>query len=456
MCEASPHVTRRHAIKSGIGTLAALLATPELLRALPNDARYADAAEKVRTWLMAMARRGAHGLTWAADPTDPRSESYDLYNGMPGVVLFLLEYAHASGDQQALRDAAAAADTIVGVVNGPNDSLDRLGTGLYVGTAGLAWVLYENHRATGERRYLDAARRAIEHVKSSARTTATGVEWSPTVDIVSGAAGTGLALLALQEPLGDAGLTELAHRAARHLATLGIPEHGGRKWAMNPTFARRMPNFSHGTAGVAYFLATVAERTGDSALRETAVTGAAYLRNVATRTANGWKVFHSEPGNETLFYLSWCHGPVGTARLYERLGRHAAHRAMGEEVARLAQGIVDSGVPQQSPGYWNNISQCCGNCGIVEFFTTLYRSTRDAQQLAFAQRVMDNASGRATAEAGGLKWIQAEHRVRPELLVAQTGLMQGAAGVGLALLHLDGAMNGRADRIVLPDNPWRA
>jgi hypothetical protein len=92
----------------------------------------------------------------------------------------------------------------------------------------------------------------------------------------------------------------------------------------------------------------------------------------------------------------------------------------------------------------------------VEFFTSLYRATRDQKHLAFAKRVMDDALGRATEENGGLKWIQAEHRVQPDNVVAQTGLMQGAAGVGLALLHFDGAMKGRADRIALPDNPWRA
>lgn len=67
---------------------------------------------------------------------------------------------------------------------------------------------------------------------------------------------------------------------------------------------------------------------------------------------------------------------------------------------------------------------------------------------------MDNALGRATYEGDGLKWIQAENRVSPDVVIAQTGMMQGAAGVGLALLHLNGAMTGRADRIVLPDNPW--
>ncbi|MGH7711893.1 MAG: lanthionine synthetase LanC family protein, partial [Gemmatimonadaceae bacterium] len=300
-----------------------------------------------------------------------------------------------------------------------------------------------------------AAVRALAHVKRSAKTIGDGVEWGTTVDIISGNAGTGLTLLALHDRLRDDALLDLAVRAARRLATLGVEEHAGLKWAMNPTLARRMPNFSHGTAGVAYFLATVAERTNDAALLDGAARGATYLRNVATRTANdGWKVFHSEPGNESLYYLSWCHGPAGTARLYHRLGRSEKHAALGSEVARLAQGIIGSDVPARSPGYWNNISQCCGNSGVVEFFTSLYRHSHDAKHLTFARRVMDDALGRATADGAGLKWIQAEHRVQPDLLIAQTGLMQGAAGVGLALLHLDGAINGRRDTIVLPDNPW--
>ncbi len=123
---------------------------------------------------------------------------------------------------------------------------------------------------------------------------------------------------------------------------------------------------------------------------------------------------------------------------------------------RLAQGIVDSGVPEQHPdgsGYWNNISQCCGASGVVEFFIAMHAMTGDARHLAFAQRVADDTIARATADGDGLKWIQAEHRVRPEFLVAQTGLMQGAAGVGLALLHLEGAMVGRKPAVVLPDAP---
>jgi lantibiotic modifying enzyme len=456
MCNADPHpLTRRDAIKASLASVAALAVLPSGFRPLTfgNEADYLDAAKRARTWLAATAQRGPNGFTWAADPLNPTSESYDLYNGMPGVVLFLLEYAHATGDKKALADAAQAADTIVGVLAQPNEAVAKQGTGLYVGLAGLAHVLYETYRSTNETKYRAAAVSAMEHVKHLAKPVDDGVEWGATVDIISGNAGTGLTLLALHDRLNDPALLELAVKAARRAATLGVAELGGLKWAMNPTFARRMPNFSHGTAGVSYFLATVGERVKDNHLIDVAAQGAKYLRNVGTHTPNnGWKVFHSEPGNEQLFYLSWCHGPAGTARLFHRLGK--SDPAYAPDVQHLAQGIVDSGVPEQSPGYWNNISQCCGNCGVVEFFTSLYRTTRDAKHLAFARKVMDNALGRATADGEGLKWIQAENRVSPDVVIAQTGLMQGAAGVGLALLHLDGAMKGRPDRIVLPDNPW--
>ncbi|HUU96131.1 MAG TPA: lantibiotic modifying-like protein, partial [Phycisphaerae bacterium] len=72
----------------------------------------------------------------------------------------------------------------------------------------------------------------------------------------------------------------------------------------------------------------------------------------------------------------------------------------------------------------------------------------------FAIRVTADLLGRATHTDGGLRWVQAEHRVRPELMVAQTGYMQGAAGIGLLLLHLDAVNNNRQPTIVFPDTPF--
>jgi hypothetical protein len=84
----------------------------------------------------------------------------------------------------------------------------------------------------------------------------------------------------------------------------------------------------------------------------------------------------------------------------------------------------------------------------------MYGMTKKKDHLTYAVRVANDALARATVDGDGLKWIQAENRISPKEVIAQTGMMQGAAGVGLAMLHLDGVINERPRTIVLPDVPW--
>jgi hypothetical protein len=61
---------------------------------------------------------------------------------------------------------------------------------------------------------------------------------------------------------------------------------------------------------------------------------------------------------------------------------------------------------------------------------------------------------RATLDEQGMRWVQAENRISPDELIAQTGYMQGAAGIGTWLLRLDGQFQRRAPRVIFPDAAW--
>jgi lantibiotic modifying enzyme len=292
---------------------------------------------------------------------------------------------------------------------------------------------------------------------SKAQSRPGGIAWNDVTDIIAGSSGIALALLSLGSMWRDESLLAAARDGVRHLATRGVATTGGLRWAMTDQFPRRMPNFSHGTAGVAYTLATIGAAVQERTLVDAARAGARYLDAIATPVGtDGRRIFHSEPGNEQLFYLSWCHGPVGTARLYHRLhtiDRASAHRDTAD---RLARGVIASGVPDRSAGFWQNVSQCCGNGGVVEHFIDRARAYADPSALAYAERVMDDALTRATGGADHLSFPQAENRTQPENIQAQTGFMQGAAGMIVALLHLDGARERRAPSIILPDSPYGA
>ena len=456
-------LTRRSLIERGAAA-AAFLALPSALRPPASaslreaEGSYLGSALNAERWIAQSAIRDGRGLTWPADPADARSVQGNLYSGSPGVVLFYLELAHATGDRRWLEPALAGAEYLAATLPATASTLGEEGAGLYTGVAGVAYVLELARQATGNARLGDARNRAVALLRDGLAPAGAGAAWNPSSDIISGSSGIVLTLAWLDRHGGAwSDWRRDAVRVGDRLVEVGTPERGGVKWSINSAMPRRYPNFSHGTAGVSYVLATLSKETGERRFLDAALAGERYLQAIATRTPNdGVKVFHSEPGGEQLFYLSWCPGPAGTARLYHRLAEVTGDASWRAMLPRLAQGIVDSGVPDQHPdrsGYWNNISQCCGASGVAEFFIAMHAMTGDTRHLTFARRVMDDVVSRATADGAGLKWIQAEHRVRPELLVAQTGLMQGAAGVGLALLHLDGAMNRRAPLVALPDAP---
>jgi lantibiotic modifying enzyme len=207
---------------------------------------------------------------------------------------------------------------------------------------------------------------------------------------------------------------------------------------------------------VSYFLATLYGVTRERAFLDAALAGARYLQTIANTDGGGFKVLHHEPGGEDLFYLAWCHGPAGTSRLFYRLAEVTQDDRWLDLVHRGARAILDSGVPEQrTPGFWNNISQCCGNAGVGEYFVTLQRIMPDPAYQTMIRRVVDDTLRRATREGDDIKWTQAENRVQPDFLVAQTGFMQGAAGVGTLFLHIDAlAHASKRAAIVWPDSPF--
>jgi lantibiotic modifying enzyme len=410
---------------------------------------FLDAAEKAAAWIRSLAVRTNAGLAWPADPKDPKSVNTSLYAGTPGVVLFFLEAYYSTGDKTYLGDARAGADSLLAAVP------EEKGMGLYEGLSGVLFSVEETSKATGDQKYRRAFLQGLKRIKDAAVGRGAGIEWSPVTDVIGGTAGTGLFLIYAYHETKDRAWLDLAARAGARLIELGRPENGGLKWAMDPEFARLMPNFSHGTAGIAYFLARLHKETGRREFLDAALAGAKYLVSVADTEGGICRVFHHEPDGKNLYYLGWCHGPVGTARLFFVLAEATADKTWLEWVRKSASALVTSGIPEkETPGFWNNDGICCGLAGAGEFFLDLSRAFGDKDYLEFSRRITGRLLAKATADDGRMFWVQAEHRSRPDFLMAQTGYMQGAAGIGAFLLKLDAEIGGRRPKIVFPDSPF--
>jgi lanthionine synthetase-like protein/alpha-L-fucosidase-like protein len=433
---------------------------------------YLDAAIQIAKWLEGTAVKTKDGWAWPAAPDEfagrevPK-EKFDrsLYSGSAGIVLFGMQLGFATQTnrgtdswplaespflhlpRESARELLASLPEKVTEAAGDDDG-ERFG--LYTGIAGTGFALYTLSQAIGWVEGHAGARRCVELLENGARGAGAGIEWSETTDVISGTAGIGLFLVFMAErdhlPLAR----DLAVAAGRRLLELGEREAVGRSWKMDRKFPRVMPNFSHGTAGVAFFLARLYELTGDDAFLDGALDGARHLLSIADTSNNGCRIYHDTPDNRDLYYLGWCHGPIGTAQLFMKLAQVTGDADWTDWARRCAESVRTSGIPEQTTsGFWNNVGLCCGSAGVAGFFETLVQSHRsffeiplrpiaadDPDQL-FAKRLLDWTLAHGTQDDRGLRFIQAEHRVKPDLLQAQVGLMQGAAGVGLALLQFE-------------------
>jgi lantibiotic modifying enzyme len=411
-----------------------------------------DALDVAR-WLQAQGRSTDGGRVWPADPQKPGETPLNLYSGSSGVVLFFLELHRITGEKAFLEEAREGADYLLATLP---EAFESEGPGLYTGIAGVGFVLGEAHRATGDEKYLGGLLETVDLLMGAAYTNGKGAEWNEVSDVISGSAGIGLFLLDVEQEIGLEAALTLAVRAGDRLVERAIAAETGSKWAMSPDVPRLMPNFSHGTAGVAYFLATLYQRTGEKRFLDAALEGGEYLKSIADVADDRCLIFHHEPDGRELHYLSWCHGPPGTARLFYRLFEITKDPDWMKWVEMSARGTIDSGIPEKrTSGFWNNVSQCCGSAGVAEFFLSLHQITRKPEYLAFARRMNDDALARATRDESGLRFPQAENRTQPDFIQAQTGFMQGAAGIGLWLLRLHAFEKGERFLTFLPDTPFR-
>lgn len=453
----------RHGLLAGVGALAlprVLMAEWRQILEAGVERPYLEAALRAERWIRSTLGDAAAGKLWPPVPP-PGVDTFDrsaltLYHGAPGVILFYLELYAATHEQRFLDEAVRGATALASAVDAAGD----IGAGLYEGNAGVAWVLHETHRASGREDIGAATVRLAKRLAGSAKRDGDAAWWSDSTDIVSGNAGVLLALLRLRAVIGDEAI-DLARRAGDALLTVSVPDaRGHRMWYYDRTTrpgpeARELPNFSHGTAGIAYALATLAQQGGERRHLDAALDGAEHLKAMMVASGNGSVIRHNSlPAGEKLFYLSWCHGPSGTNRLWQRLNAIDRSAQWTQLEDRGARGVIGQGVPEtRTAGFWNNISMCCGNAGVAEYFLSRYGGTGDASDLAYAKRHADDILARGTVDRDQERWIQAENRVSPTEVLAQTGWMQGAAGVGAMLLHMDAAERSRDWKraVVLPD-----
>jgi lantibiotic modifying enzyme len=440
------------------------------------DVSYLDAAKQAARWISSARVPKRTGIGWLPDPDHPEKPTSvgpdnTIYSGSAGTVLFFLELAAATGEQSYLEDARRGADYLAAswkTLPGSTGSLlPDQGLSFDQGLAGVAFTLAETWKVTEVPAYRDAALEATRKLADAAVTAGKGVQWVPSPAVGLGG-GIILYLLYAGRTFQQSSLLKLAARGGNRIIELGQPDaRGGLRWQGLPEQTALkaaahippdayFPNFELGTAGVAFVLARLYEETRQPVFLDAARAGARHIQSIATVKDDAALVYYREPDLQDLYYLGYCHGPAGTARLFYQLHKVTGEPEYLEWTEKLARGVIAAGVPEKlTPGYWNVACQCCGAAAEVDFFLSLWLATGKSTYRDFARRVADQLISReSNLDGKGYRWYQAWTRVKPWEVNAETGYKIGASGIGAALIHTHLAVADRYSAILFPDNPF--
>src|SRR3954453_14619670 len=173
---------------------------------------------------------------------------------------------------------------------------------------------------------------------------------APLTDVVVGTAGIVLAAIWA----GGEHAETIARAGGECLLRAAEPTEAGLDWGMRPGDPSRMPNYSHGTAGVATALAVAGKALDRQDFIRAARLGAQHLLTVGMLDDGGFIIPHTIPPSrrevDPVTY-GWCAGTAGTSYLFAALAHAGVAEVAGLAVAELRRrclhSILTSCVPQR-------------------------------------------------------------------------------------------------------------
>jgi serine/threonine protein kinase len=353
-----------------------------------------------------------HGGLWLSFPVGTEDETGDgtdrkllrsAHKGVAGVLYVLARLAHSGyADGKVRSHASRAIDWLLGDEVCPDSGMP----GLHFGDAGVAVAIGEAIRA--------GLVEENDGIWERLHTWLSGpLDW---LDLTHGAAGQGLAALIYH--------SEFAPRCALFLIEA---QKSNGAWEIPAGFrdlsGQEITGFAHGVAGIIYFLAEYAHRTGDEDAERAWRRGAEWLLKQSITSQSGL-IEWPYSTTQTARWKWWCHGGPGIALTFFKLHAVAGERKyleVGLNALRIHPKNVRHG----------NLTQCHGLSGLGEIYIEAYRSSGSDEWLERAWdigRVL-----RATARhlpSGGCTWFAGNPGV------ATADLYVGSAGIVHFLLRL--------------------
>ncbi|KYK31995.1 MAG: hypothetical protein AYK22_00095 [Thermoplasmatales archaeon SG8-52-3] len=401
-------------------------------------------------WLINESIEIGDGYKW---PDSVGSSYYytDLYYGSPGIVTLFSELYKITGKDEYFQYTVGGTEWLIekaiseaGGYKWPEkEDLPLYYTGLYVGAAGTGESFLNLYKTLSDTFYLEYASGAANWLLSVAVfENQNECKWPSSqyatdycTDIIYGAAGIGLFLLQMYDLTNNIEYLNYSRYAGNWLINQAKPSGSGYKWEVSNNCPYIYTGFSHGAAGIGYFLAKLFEHTNNSQFLEYAKGAAQWLIDIAVTESGGCK-WWSKEGDTPSYATGWCHGPAGTCLLFMKLYQITSENIYLTYAEMGSTWLISLAIPseggykwphyQGSPNYDTTI--CHGAAGIGDFFLRMSDLTNEGFYYDYAKGAAEWLKSVADTSAGDYRWATFGSYY--------TGFSTGTSGIGLFFLRI--------------------
>ncbi|WP_414544126.1 type 2 lanthipeptide synthetase LanM family protein [Nostoc sp. CCY0012] len=382
-------------------------------------------AQAIGERLEILALKGQNDATWLGlTLVNERhwsltSLGMDLYDGLPGIILFLAYLGAITQEQRYTSLAHAALTRLLQYVERNKSSIKSIG-----GFGGWGGVIY----ALTHLGVLWNQTELLIQAESLVNLIPTLIEQDEQLDIIGGSAGCIVSLLTLYHCQPSPCVLAAAIQCGNHLLTKAQNMEQGVGWVAKGITTTPLSGFSHGVAGIAWSLLELSALTGEERFRKTALEAIAYERSLFCPQVHNWLDLRSftdvvlkNKSTQPNCVIAWCHGApgIGLSRL-----RSLPHLDFTDEILAETNTALKTTLAK---GFGYNHSLCHGDLGNLELLLQASQTLDDPQWKThvdrFAAIILESID-----KDGCLCGVPLE--------VETPGLMTGLAGIGYQLLRL--------------------
>jgi class II lanthipeptide synthase len=391
---------------------------------VPTNELFVAEADKIAEELSRYAIRRGPGAAWIGLDWLGDSEVFqlvclgpELYNGVSGIALFLAAHAAVSGRKSSSELAIAGLAHLRKDLRSRNAA--RMARSLGIGGAtGLGSIVYA---LTVISKLLHDDGLLVDAHVAAALFTDDLIAADKHLDVMGGSAGAILGLLRLYRDTQSSDVLKRATKCGEHLLDQRrVGPEGRRSWSGQGSGPQGLNGMSHGAAGFAFALASLAAATECDEFAKAASECIAFENFSYDAARNNWPDLRGdgEPG----WPCQWCHGAPGIG-----LARIATTKRGGSDSKVLTTDIRNAlaGVERSWPVQVDTL--CCGTLGSIEFFCEAGSALGRSDLCELASRRLMTVLEAATS-AGDYRWNNGDRKFN-------LGLFRGLAGVGYISLR---------------------